>query len=283
MGNVIRNGVSVAIIGKPNAGKSTLLNSLLNENRAIVSDIPGTTRDTVEEVINIDGILFRLIDTAGIRQHSTDVIEIAGIERSLEKMQKADLILYVFDVNKTKDDLILSMSLLNERGNYLLVANKVDEVNEINAKEKFSDIEKLVFISAKHHLHIDILKVDDLAGTRSHRVEDEKRICAGLRGRYKALVFHTGAVILACVVALTPDEQHSCHQNGRPDQHVGRHRTLSGQVLADTRQQDEQGGQPHHHADGPCTPGSLQPEFFQDFLLSPSPAKRSRATAQFVG
>jgi tRNA modification GTPase len=74
-GNVIRNGVRVAIVGKPNAGKSTLLNNLLNENRAIVSDIAGTTRDTIEELINIDGILFRLIDTAGLREHTTDVIE----------------------------------------------------------------------------------------------------------------------------------------------------------------------------------------------------------------
>ena len=79
LGNVIKNGVSVAIIGKPNAGKSTLLNALLNEDRAIVSEIPGTTRDTIEEVINIDGILFRLIDTAGIRSHSADEIEQAGI------------------------------------------------------------------------------------------------------------------------------------------------------------------------------------------------------------
>src|SRR5437762_8693268 len=78
LGNVIKNGISVAIIGKPNAGKSTLLNALLQEDRAIVSDIPGTTRDTIEEIINIDGILFRLIDTAGIRQHTSDIIEIMG-------------------------------------------------------------------------------------------------------------------------------------------------------------------------------------------------------------
>ena len=104
LGNVIKNGVSVAIIGKPNAGKSTLLNVLLNEDRAIVSEIPGTTRDTIEEVINIDGILFRLIDTAGIRQHTSDVIEVAGMERSLEKMKKADLVLYLFDVNDKKSE-----------------------------------------------------------------------------------------------------------------------------------------------------------------------------------
>jgi len=186
MGNVIRNGVSVAIIGKPNAGKSTLLNSLLNENRAIVSDIPGTTRDTVEEVINIDGILFRLIDTAGIRQHSTDVIEIAGIERSLEKMKNADLVLYVFDASETKDDLILSLPQLKERGNYLLVANKVDEVNEINAKEKLSGIEKLIFISARHHLHIDILKERMVNAVLQGTIEAENTIITNVR-HYHAL------------------------------------------------------------------------------------------------
>src|SRR5678815_1998783 len=105
LGNVIRNGISVAIIGKPNAGKSTLLNTLLNEDRAIVSEIPGTTRDTIEEVINIDGILFRLIDTAGIRQHTADVIESFGVKRSLEKMKQADLVLYVFDVKEAVSDL----------------------------------------------------------------------------------------------------------------------------------------------------------------------------------
>ncbi len=100
LGNVIKNGVSVAIIGKPNAGKSTLLNALLNEDRAIVSEIPGTTRDTIEEVLNIDGILFRLIDTAGIRNHSEDVIETVGIEKSLQKMKQADVVLYLFDANE---------------------------------------------------------------------------------------------------------------------------------------------------------------------------------------
>ncbi|HSC38982.1 MAG TPA: tRNA uridine-5-carboxymethylaminomethyl(34) synthesis GTPase MnmE, partial [Chitinophagaceae bacterium] len=91
LGNVIKNGVQAAIIGKPNAGKSTLLNTLLNENRAIVSDIAGTTRDTIEEILNIDGILFRLIDTAGIRAHTTDAIERVGVERSMEKMRQADI------------------------------------------------------------------------------------------------------------------------------------------------------------------------------------------------
>jgi len=95
-GNVIRNGVGVAIVGRPNAGKTTLLNTLLNENRAIVSEIAGTTRDTIEEMLNIDGILFRLIDTAGIRE-SGDGIEAIWVERGLEKMRTADLVLYLFD------------------------------------------------------------------------------------------------------------------------------------------------------------------------------------------
>lgn len=95
LGNVIKNGVRVAIIGKPNAGKSTLLNALLREERAIVSDIAGTTRDVIEETLTIDGVLFRLIDTAGIREHTTDRIEQMGIARSRENAQKADIILWL--------------------------------------------------------------------------------------------------------------------------------------------------------------------------------------------
>ncbi len=99
LGNVIKNGVSVAIIGKPNAGKSTLLNTLLNEERAIVSEIAGTTRDTIEETMNIRGVIFRLIDTAGIREHSEDVIENMGIDRSKKNAREADIILYLLDLS----------------------------------------------------------------------------------------------------------------------------------------------------------------------------------------
>jgi len=128
LGNVIKNGVSVAIIGKPNAGKSTLLNTLLNENRAIVSEIAGTTRDTVEEVINIDGIIFRLIDTAGIRDNSTDVIELIGIEKSKEKIVNSDEVVYIFDVNtETPGEIEAAVALIGEKNsNYLLVGNKTD-------------------------------------------------------------------------------------------------------------------------------------------------------------
>ncbi len=97
-GNAIKNGVRVAIIGRPNAGKSTLLNALLNEERAIVSDIAGTTRDSIEETLNINGVIFRLIDTAGIREHSSDVIENIGMERSRKNAEHADIILHLQDM-----------------------------------------------------------------------------------------------------------------------------------------------------------------------------------------
>jgi tRNA modification GTPase len=160
LGNVIRNGISVAIIGKPNAGKSTLLNTLLNEERAIVSEIPGTTRDTIEEIINIDGILFRLIDTAGIRQHTTDVIESVGVKRSMEKMRQADLVLYLFDVNiAARNEMVETEQELSSQSiKHLLVANKIDNVDEKAAREKFNGISNLLFISAVRNLHISNLK-----------------------------------------------------------------------------------------------------------------------------
>lgn len=159
LGNVIKNGVSVAIIGKPNAGKSTLLNTLLNENRAIVSEIAGTTRDTVEEVINIDGILFRLIDTAGIRENSTDVIELIGIEKSREKIANSDEVVYIFDVNnETPGEVEAAIALIREKNNnYLLVGNKTDLSGINAAAEKFAGADVL-FISAKEKQHIDLLK-----------------------------------------------------------------------------------------------------------------------------
>ena len=159
LGNVIKNGVSVAIIGKPNAGKSTLLNTLLNEDRAIVSEIAGTTRDTIEEVININGILFRLIDTAGIREDSTDVIELVGIEKSLEKMKLADVVLYIFDVNEMDPSELANIVLQFEKSNkqYVLAGNKSD-IAEGDMIEKFSNAHSLYTISAKNKQGIDSIK-----------------------------------------------------------------------------------------------------------------------------
>jgi tRNA modification GTPase len=159
LGNVIRNGVSVAIIGKPNAGKSTLLNTLLNENRAIVSEIPGTTRDTIEEIINIHGILFRLIDTAGIRAHTHDVIENAGMERSLEKMREAELVLYLFDVGDGIEEVLLRKKEMDEKGlKYLLVGNKVDAVDRNHFNDKLGSVPSVILISAKQGKGVEQLK-----------------------------------------------------------------------------------------------------------------------------
>ncbi|MCX6202124.1 MAG: tRNA uridine-5-carboxymethylaminomethyl(34) synthesis GTPase MnmE [Bacteroidetes bacterium] len=159
LGNVIKNGVQVAIIGKPNAGKSTLLNALLNENRAIVSDIAGTTRDTIEEVLNIEGVLFRLIDTAGIRTQTDDVIEQLGVAKSLEKMNAADLVVYLFDAATTsiQDIEVVAKELTTTGIKHVLVANKIDSITP----EKLAVLEatdSIVCIAAKNKLAIDTLK-----------------------------------------------------------------------------------------------------------------------------
>jgi tRNA modification GTPase len=179
LGNVIKNGVSVAIIGKPNAGKSTLLNILLNEERAIVSDIAGTTRDTIEEIINIQGILFRLIDTAGIRENSGDIIENFGIEKSLGKMRSADIVLYIFDVNtESKNDLQTQINIFEtEKIKYLLVGNKADkDVGDNKYTQK--DIQ---FISAKNNDGIDKLKQTLFTATVQATTHAENNIVTNAR------------------------------------------------------------------------------------------------------
>lgn len=185
LGNVIKNGVSVAIIGKPNAGKSTLLNSLLNEDRAIVSDIAGTTRDTIEETMNINGILFRLIDTAGIRSHSTDIIENIGIEKSLQKMQSADIVLYLFDVQaETSDMLQEQVNSFQKAGIcYLLVANKYDNEQE---QHLLNMEQPVLYISAKQQKGIEELKNTLFSNTVQSETIAEDTIVTNAR-HYEAL------------------------------------------------------------------------------------------------
>ena len=145
-GNVLKNGISVAIAGKPNAGKSSLLNTLLNEDKAIVSDIPGTTRDSIEDSLVIDGINFRFTDTAGLRE-TKDIIESKGIEKTKEKINNARILIYLFDSNDTTFNEINSdmKSFKREDLSVLLVRNKVDlqntNQNLINQLEKFEIIE----------------------------------------------------------------------------------------------------------------------------------------------
>ncbi len=153
LGNAIKKGVSVAIVGKPNAGKSTLLNALLNEERAIVSDIAGTTRDSIEEVLNINGILFRLIDTAGIRDHTSDIVETMGVQRSRDIMKRSDIIVYLFDVKtESAEELQQQKDVFEQEGaKYLLVANKTDI-----GEQRYED--EVLYISAKNKENIQELR-----------------------------------------------------------------------------------------------------------------------------
>lgn len=159
-GNAIKNGVPTVIVGKPNAGKSTLLNALLNEEKAIVSDIPGTTRDVIEDELFIDGIRFRLIDTAGLRQ-ATDAIEAIGIERTQQRMRDAALVVYLFDgLNIAPDELLSAVTDVRESGKpYLLVGNKLDAIDDTKRQALEAVLgEKVVWISAAKQTHLDELK-----------------------------------------------------------------------------------------------------------------------------
>ncbi|MBS1530079.1 MAG: tRNA uridine-5-carboxymethylaminomethyl(34) synthesis GTPase MnmE [Bacteroidetes bacterium] len=158
LGNAIKQGVNTVIAGRPNAGKSTLLNALLNEERAIVSHIPGTTRDTIEELLNINGINFRLIDTAGIRE-ATDAIEQIGVQRTMEKISQSALLIYVFDATAaTISELDSDLASLGKPGlTTLVVANKADLLNA----EQLSALPHTpgaIIISAKQKQHIDELR-----------------------------------------------------------------------------------------------------------------------------
>ena len=163
LGNVLKTGIPVAIIGKPNVGKSTLLNCLLNDERAIVSHIPGTTRDTVEDNFTINGTNFKFIDTAGIRL-TDDEIETFGIERTFKAIDKADIILYMIDISSTsleeveKELIFLENEIDFIHKKLIIVANKIDQLNEL--PKHFSDWEEydIAFISAKRNVNIDDIR-----------------------------------------------------------------------------------------------------------------------------
>ena len=148
LGNAIKNGIPAAIIGKPNVGKSTLLNTLLNDDKALVSDIPGTTRDSIEDVMTINGIQFRFIDTAGIRQ-SDDVVESMGIERTYKIIEKAEIVLYLTDdKNDTEEYNTLKSQFPHKK--WLYIINKCDTEADFNSNQ--------LQISAKYHKNIDELQ-----------------------------------------------------------------------------------------------------------------------------
>ena len=209
LGNVIKNGVNTVIAGRPNAGKSTLLNTLLNEERAIVSEIAGTTRDTIEEVLNIKGVQFRLIDTAGIRE-AQDQIEAIGVERTMEKVRLASLLVYLFDVTDTTlaevhTDL---KALTRKEIPYLVVCNKMDLLpvfhpewlvnpEDPNIPEFFAGIPRLkneiglstdqiVTLSAKNNQNIEWLKENLLYMVGTNGLNQQSVVVSNAR-HYEAL------------------------------------------------------------------------------------------------
>ena len=164
LGNVLKNGVPVAIVGETNVGKSTLLNAILNEEKAIVSDIHGTTRDVIEDVVTIEGTAFRFFDTAGIRE-TIDKIENLGIERSYNKLEQADIVLLVTDLTNPINLISQRITKIRERireQKLIIVGNKADladrkKINEMLSEITLAENEELVFISAKKQQNLDEL------------------------------------------------------------------------------------------------------------------------------
>lgn len=190
VGNAIKNGVPVAIIGETNAGKSTLLNVLLNEEKAIVSDIHGTTRDVIEDTVNIGGITFRFIDTAGIRQ-TDDVIESLGIERTFQKLEQAEIVLWMIDATDADSQISqLSAQLLPhcEGKQLILVYNKSDLVTNMqnSVPTAFPDSVKSIAISAKRREHIEELQQLLIASAHLPAITQNDTIVTNVR-HYEAL------------------------------------------------------------------------------------------------
>ena len=155
-GRIIRDGLNTVIVGKPNVGKSSLLNVLLKENRAIVTDIPGTTRDVIEEFINLDGIPLKIVDTAGIRE-ATDMVEKIGIEKSREKLNEADLVILMLDSSRELEDEDLEIIDIVEKKNTIVLLNKIDLEQKID-RDKLSNFNNIIESSAKLGYGIEELK-----------------------------------------------------------------------------------------------------------------------------
>ena len=184
-GNVIKTGIPVVIAGKPNVGKSTLLNAFLNEERAIVSEIAGTTRDTIEEEISIQGVKFRFIDTAGIRE-TKDVIEQIGVTKTFEKINQSPLILFLFDVNETgAGDLQLELSEMQKNIQSTVrivpIANKIDGKELELLQNEFSKFPDLFFISAKERTHVHELAMLLLSFVQSGKLNLNNTIVTNAR------------------------------------------------------------------------------------------------------
>ena len=190
VGNVIKNGIPIAIVGEPNVGKSTLLNALLNEERAIVSEIAGTTRDTIEDELVIGGIGFRFIDTAGIRE-TEDVVESIGIKKTFEKIEQAQVVLYLFDSLKFKvqsSEYILEIEKIKNQfplKPLVVIINKLDLMSEFEISTIRKELEtlniKLIFISAKENIGVDDLKNQLLSFVNTGALRNNETIVTNTR------------------------------------------------------------------------------------------------------
>ncbi|MEC7263515.1 MAG: tRNA uridine-5-carboxymethylaminomethyl(34) synthesis GTPase MnmE [Bacteroidota bacterium] len=186
LGNVIKHGIPVAIVGQPNVGKSTLLNVLLNEERAIVSDIAGTTRDTVEDHISIKGINFRFIDTAGIRE-TEDVVERIGIERTFGKIEQARLIVYLFEGEHFESSVLEELQSKYPNKQILPICNKMDLLSDTQIEQIKSEIPNVLFLSAKHKIGIAELENQLLSLVDSGALSGDTTIISNSR-HYDALL-----------------------------------------------------------------------------------------------
>ena len=193
MGNVMKTGIPVALVGETNVGKSTLLNLLLNEDRAIVSDIHGTTRDTIEDIVNIDGITFRFIDTAGIRK-TTDEIENIGIERTYQKIEQSDIVLWIVDCTQITEHIEWLTERIAKRAQgkkIILVFNKIDKLAEDEREvidELFKQFEgERIYISAKKRINTDNLKKALISASQLKRINSDDVIVSNVR-HYEALL-----------------------------------------------------------------------------------------------
>lgn len=181
LGNVLKNGVATVIAGRPNAGKSTLLNALIQEERAIVSDIPGTTRDTIEELINIDGVLFRLIDTAGIRDAS-DKIEAIGVGKTMEQIKRSALVVYLFDLSAlSPDELLADIAKLEAEVPVLVIGNKRDLVSAADLAAFQAVYPAMIAISSLHHENLEGVHQALLAQVQADNWKAETTIVSNAR------------------------------------------------------------------------------------------------------
>ena len=192
VGNVIKNGIPVAIVGEPNVGKSTLLNALLNEERAIVSEIAGTTRDTIEDEISIGGMGFRFIDTAGIRD-TQDVVESIGIKKTFEKIDQAQVVIYLFDAGSfSEEKATFKVEIEKIKNKYpqkplIVLANKVDTINDKQKADLKSQIQEVELISAKTNIGVEELKNKLLSFVNTGALKNNDTIVTNTR-HYDALL-----------------------------------------------------------------------------------------------